>query len=75
MFFAAKKYAENNNVDLVYGAKSKNDLNLTEELEALRSAAEGDTNLLIPMRAALKAGATVGEVSAELRAVFGSYKP
>ena len=35
LFFAAKKYAENNNVDLVYGAKSKKDLNLMDELAAL----------------------------------------
>ncbi len=44
-------------------------------LTALRVVAEGEDNLLIPMRAALKAGATVGEVSAELRTVFGSYRP
>ncbi len=48
---------------------------LAPDLAALRAAAEGDGNLLIPMRAALKAGATVGEVSAELRMVFGSYRP
>jgi dihydroorotate dehydrogenase electron transfer subunit len=35
LFFAAKAYTESNNVDLIYGARSKNDLNLLEELAAL----------------------------------------
>jgi methylmalonyl-CoA mutase N-terminal domain/subunit len=48
---------------------------VSEHLASLRTAAAGDTNLLIPMRAALKAGATVGEVSDELRRVFGRYRP
>jgi methylmalonyl-CoA mutase N-terminal domain/subunit len=44
-------------------------------LDALRSAAQGDANLLPPMREALAAGATVGEVSDALRDVFGVYRP
>jgi methylmalonyl-CoA mutase, N-terminal domain len=39
------------------------------------SAAEGDANLLPPMRAALRARATLGEVSEVLRGVFGGYRP
>ncbi|MGI9648760.1 MAG: methylmalonyl-CoA mutase family protein, partial [Acidimicrobiia bacterium] len=48
---------------------------LTGELEAVRRAAEGTDNLLYPMKAALAAGATVGEVSNVLRGVFGEYRP
>jgi methylmalonyl-CoA mutase N-terminal domain/subunit len=48
---------------------------VSRDLASLKTAAAGDTNLLIPMRAALKAGATVGEVSDELRQVFGRYRP
>jgi methylmalonyl-CoA mutase N-terminal domain/subunit len=39
------------------------------------SAARGSSNLLPPMRAALGARATLGEVSDVLRAVFGEYRP
>ena len=48
---------------------------IVEELEAIRSAAAGSDNLLYPMKQALAAGATVGEVSNVLRAVFGEYRP
>ncbi|MHB8717915.1 MAG: acyl-CoA mutase large subunit family protein [Candidatus Dormibacteria bacterium] len=44
-------------------------------LDDVRRAAEGDANLLPPMRAALAARATVGEVCNALRAVFGVYRP
>jgi methylmalonyl-CoA mutase, N-terminal domain len=45
-------------------------------LTALRAAAEGDTdNVLYPMREALKARATVGEVCNLLREVWGAYVP
>jgi methylmalonyl-CoA mutase N-terminal domain/subunit len=43
------------------------------DLDAVRAAAQGDTNLLYPMKAALAAGATVGEVSNVLRDVFGTF--
>ena len=45
---------------------------------ALREVAEtarGAGNLLHPMREALRLGATLGEVSDALRAVFGEYQP
>ena len=44
-------------------------------LRAVRETAGGDGNLLYPMRDALAARATVGEVSDALREVFGTYTP
>jgi len=44
-------------------------------LGVIRETAAGDGNLLYPMRDALKAKATVGEVSDALRDVWGMYQP
>ena len=44
-------------------------------LEVIRDVAAGDENLLYPMRDALRARATVGEVSDALRDVWGTYQP
>ncbi len=44
-------------------------------LAEVRRAAESDGNVLLPMKAALAARATLGEVSGVLREVFGSYRP
>ena len=44
-------------------------------LAALRSAAEGEANCLYPMKDALRAMATVGEVCNVLRDVWGVYRP
>ncbi len=44
-------------------------------LKDLETAAQGSDNLLIPMREALAAYATLGEVSDVLRGVFGEYEP
>jgi methylmalonyl-CoA mutase, N-terminal domain len=44
-------------------------------LAAVRETARGDGNLLFPMRDALRARATLGEVSDALREVFGEYHP
>ena len=44
-------------------------------LEAVRETARGTDNLLYPMKDALRAGATLGEVSDALRDVFGMYRP
>ena len=44
-------------------------------LRALESAARGTGNLLYPMREALAAYATLGEVSDALRRVFGEHEP
>ncbi len=42
-------------------------------VEAVRAAARGDGNLLVPMREALRARATIGEISNVLREEFGTY--
>jgi len=44
-------------------------------LQEVRRAAEGTDNLLPPMREALRAYATIGEVCGVLRDVFGEYRP
>src|SRR5207245_6452325 len=44
-------------------------------LQGVRQAAEGTANLLPPMREALRAYATIGEVCGVLRDVFGEYRP
>jgi methylmalonyl-CoA mutase N-terminal domain/subunit len=48
---------------------------VTAALEAVRVTAAGDGNLLPPMKDALRARATLGEVSDVLRGVFGEYRP
>ncbi|MBW8827218.1 MAG: methylmalonyl-CoA mutase [Acidobacteria bacterium] len=48
---------------------------VTAKLEDVRAAAKGTQNLLFPMRDALAAKATLGEVSDALRDVFGQYQP
>jgi methylmalonyl-CoA mutase N-terminal domain/subunit len=44
-------------------------------LDALKQAAEGTDNVLYPMKQALRAKATVGEVCNALRDVWGVYSP
>jgi methylmalonyl-CoA mutase N-terminal domain/subunit len=44
-------------------------------LDALRETAQGTGNVLLPMRAALKNLATIGEVCGVLREVWGEYHP
>ncbi|MEV5470741.1 methylmalonyl-CoA mutase family protein, partial [Streptomyces griseoincarnatus] len=44
-------------------------------LAALRKAAEGEDNVLYPMKDALRARATVGEVCNALREIWGTYVP
>jgi methylmalonyl-CoA mutase N-terminal domain/subunit len=44
-------------------------------LEAVKAAARGTDNVLYPLRDALRARATVGEVSDALRDVWGLYSP
>jgi methylmalonyl-CoA mutase N-terminal domain/subunit len=56
--------------------KSERDGGRVDELLAtLAEAAAGSDNLLPPMRDALAAGATVGEVSESLAGVFGRHQP
>ncbi|HEV2087323.1 MAG TPA: methylmalonyl-CoA mutase family protein, partial [Cryptosporangiaceae bacterium] len=59
-------------------AKLRADRSTTEvtgHLDALRRAASGPANVLYPMRDALRARATVGEVCHALREVWGVYRP
>lgn len=42
-------------------------------LDDVSAAADGTQNLLVPMKAALREGATLGEISDALRRVFGSH--
>ena len=44
-------------------------------LADVAEAARGTQNLLYPMKEALRADATLGEVSDALRDVFGVYQP
>ena len=46
-----------------------------KHLAEMRAAATGGDNVLYPMREALRARATVGEVSHVLREVWGTYRP
>ena len=45
-----------------------------EKLEQLRDVARGEGNLLHPIRAALAADASIGEVCGAMRDVFGEYR-
>jgi methylmalonyl-CoA mutase N-terminal domain/subunit len=59
-----KQFKENRNHELVQAS-----------LQNVREAARGTQNLLFPMKEALRAHATLGEVSDALRDVFGMYQP
>ena len=47
----------------------------TRRISDLKATAEGTGNILYPLREALRAGATLGEVCDALRAVWGIYRP
>jgi methylmalonyl-CoA mutase, N-terminal domain len=65
---------ENNQVAGLKRFKEDRDQELVQRrLDELRDTAQGDGNLLHPMRAALKDHATLGEVSGVLRDEFGEY--
>ncbi len=57
-----------------YKANRDQDL-VKARLAAISEAARGTGNLLYPMKEALRADATLGEVSDALRDVFGVYQP
>ncbi|HXW47090.1 MAG TPA: methylmalonyl-CoA mutase family protein, partial [Streptosporangiaceae bacterium] len=48
---------------------------VSRRLDEVKQAAQGEANLLYPLREALRALATVGEVSDALRDVWGVYQP
>jgi methylmalonyl-CoA mutase, N-terminal domain len=53
----------------------RDDDEVAKHLAALKQAAEGSENVLYPMKEALRARATVGEVCNALRQVWGGYVP
>jgi methylmalonyl-CoA mutase, N-terminal domain len=56
--------------------RSERDATAVERaLDEVRAAARGTDNLLYPMKEALRAQATLGEVSDVLREEFGEYRP
>lgn len=62
-------------VERVRAHKAAQDRALVDNaLDAVRAAAGSDTNLLPPMREALRAGATLGQIANTLRALFGEYR-
>ncbi|MBK5220702.1 MAG: methylmalonyl-CoA mutase [Thermoleophilia bacterium] len=54
--------------------ESRDQAAVEAKLEALRDVARGDGNLLHPIRAALAADASIGEVCGAMREIFGEYK-
>ncbi|MGH9169328.1 MAG: acyl-CoA mutase large subunit family protein [Acidimicrobiales bacterium] len=63
-------------IDRVRSVRARRDpAAVATALAGVAGAAAGTGNLLVPMRAALKAEATLGEVSDVLRAEFGEYRP
>jgi methylmalonyl-CoA mutase N-terminal domain/subunit len=66
--------AEKRQVERTRRVRAERDQRAADEaLGRVRDAARGTDNLLPPMRDALAAGCTVGEVSNELREQFGTY--
>jgi methylmalonyl-CoA mutase N-terminal domain/subunit len=53
---------------------SRDQADLQSKLDAMLETARGDGNILHPMREALKAGASIGEVCGVLRDEWGEYK-
>jgi len=54
--------------------RERNDPGVKETLALLKKAAQGTDNLVPPILEAVKVYATVGEISATLREVFGEYR-
>jgi methylmalonyl-CoA mutase, N-terminal domain len=54
---------------------SRDSAAVRENLDAIKRAAAGHDNMLYPLRTALQARATVGEVCDALREVWGTYQP
>jgi methylmalonyl-CoA mutase N-terminal domain/subunit len=55
--------------------RSQNRAAVDAALAVVADAARGDANLLPPMKAALLAGATLGQIAGVLRGVFGEHRP
>jgi methylmalonyl-CoA mutase N-terminal domain/subunit len=66
---------ERESVERVRAYRSKRSEGATQDaLKALASGAQGDANLQGAILAAVKAGATLGEISDTMRGVFGLYQ-
>ena len=62
-------------IDRLQALRSERDHDrVTQSLNALRAAAEGDENLMPPIITAVKTYATLGEICNILREVFGEYR-
>jgi methylmalonyl-CoA mutase, N-terminal domain len=55
--------------------ESRDRASFSKHIDALKTTAEGTDNVLPPLRDALRAGATLGEVCDALRDVWGVYRP
>jgi methylmalonyl-CoA mutase N-terminal domain/subunit len=66
---------ERRQVDRLTAFKEARDRDaVAASLRSLREVAEGDGNLLHPIKAALACGASIGEVCGAMRDVFGEYQ-
>src|SRR5688572_14374651 len=54
--------------------EARDQAELDAKLESLRDVARGDGNLLPPIKEALRAGGSIGEVCNAMRDVFGEYR-
>jgi methylmalonyl-CoA mutase N-terminal domain/subunit len=54
--------------------RSRDSMAVVHGLDAVREAAEGRENVVPPIKRAVVAGATLGEVTAALKDVFGGYQ-
>jgi methylmalonyl-CoA mutase, N-terminal domain len=66
--------AEKRQLERTARVRAERDADETERaIEAVRETAHGEGNLMVPMREALRARATIGEISNALRDEFGMY--
>jgi methylmalonyl-CoA mutase N-terminal domain/subunit len=55
--------------------EDRDDIAVSDALDELSNAAHGTENVLYPMKKALEAGATIGDITRTLVPVFGRYRP
>jgi methylmalonyl-CoA mutase N-terminal domain/subunit len=74
--FPLEASLQKDQIDRLGASKASRDqVGIEAAIDDVRAAARGTTNVLVPMREALKRHATLGEVSDALREVFGEYRP
>ena len=64
-----------NELALTSQPEAKRAIELRRRIDDLKRVAAGQENVLFPLRGALAAQATVGEVCDALRDVWGTYRP